>query len=150
MKRYAVLAIAAIVTLVMAACSSSSSSSGASGSSSESAGGSGDSLNASVKDFAIALDQSSVTSGEVTFDIANEGPSTHEFVVVQSDLAPDALPVSDNEVQEDDLNSIGEQEDIAPSTTTTLSLHLDPGSYVVFCNLTSHYEQGMYAGLTVT
>jgi uncharacterized cupredoxin-like copper-binding protein len=148
MKRYASLAVASIVTLVMAACSSSSSSS--SGSSGSAASGSDNSVNATVKDFAIALDQTSVSSGDVTFDIANEGPSTHEFVVVQSDLAPDALPVADDEVQEDDLNAIGEQEDIAASTTTTLSLQLDPGSYVIFCNITGHYEQGMHTALTVT
>ena len=155
MKRYAALAVAAIVTVVMAACSSSSSSSASSGSSSSSSGESPDSSSGTtvattVKDFAIAMDQATVPSGEVTFDIANEGPSAHEFVVVQSDLAPDALPVADNEVQEDTLDIIGEQEDIAPSTTPSLTLQLDPGSYVVFCNITSHYEQGMHAALTVT
>jgi uncharacterized cupredoxin-like copper-binding protein len=110
----------------------------------------GNSVGAALKDFAITLDTSSVATGEITFNLSNEGPSTHEFVVVQTDLAPDALPVKDDEVEEDTLNAIGEQEDIAASTTSTLSLQLDPGSYVVFCNITGHYSQGMYAGLTVT
>jgi uncharacterized cupredoxin-like copper-binding protein len=25
-----------------------------------------------------------------------------------------------------------------------------PGQYVVFCNITGHYSQGMYSGLTVS
>jgi uncharacterized cupredoxin-like copper-binding protein len=102
------------------------------------------------KDFAISLASSSVASGTVSFNIANEGPSAHEFVVIQSDLAPDALPVKDGVVEEDKVDGVGEQEDIAPGTTTTLSLDLAPGSYVVICNVPGHYEQGMSAGLTVT
>ena len=146
MKHFIVMAVTAVFAVGMIACSSSSSSSSSAGSSSATAGGVG----ATEKDFAITLAESSVPSGDVTFNISNEGPSAHEFVVVQSDLAPDALPVKDDEVQEDKLDSIGEQEDIAPNTTTDLTLTLDPGSYVVFCNITGHYEQGMYASLTVT
>jgi uncharacterized cupredoxin-like copper-binding protein len=86
----------------------------------------------------------------VSFNIANEGPSAHEFVVIQSDLASDALPVKDGVVEEDKVDGVGEQEDIAPGTTTTLSLDLAPGSYVVICNVPGHYEKGMSAGLTVT
>jgi uncharacterized cupredoxin-like copper-binding protein len=143
MKRYAVACVAALFTLAMTACSSdSSSSAGASGST----GG----IATTLKDFAITLGSSTAPAGEVTFDISNEGPSTHEFVVVNSDLAPDKLPVSDGEVEEDQLDSVGEQEDIAPSTTAELTLNLEPGSYVVFCNVTGHYEAGMHTGLTVS
>jgi uncharacterized cupredoxin-like copper-binding protein len=149
MKRYAVMPIAAVFALAMAACSSSSSSSSSSSEGSSSDSSTGASVGSVVKDFSITLDQSSVAAGEVTFNISNEGPSTHEFVVIQSDLAPDALPVSDDEVQEDQVDAIGEQEDIAANTTTDLSLDLAPGSYIVFCNITGHYSQGMYAGLTV-
>jgi uncharacterized cupredoxin-like copper-binding protein len=156
MKRSIVLIMTATFALAMAACSSSSSSSStAAGTSSTTATespdtGSGDTVASTEKDFAITLDSTSVASGEVTFNITNEGPSLHEFVVIQTDLAPDALPVKDNEVQEDKVDGIGEQEDIAPGTSTDLSLKLDPGSYVVICNITGHYEQGMHAGLTVT
>jgi uncharacterized cupredoxin-like copper-binding protein len=142
MKRYTVVFVAAVFALAMSACSSSSSSS-------SSAGGTGG-IPTTEKDFAIALGSSTATAGDVTFNISNEGPSAHEFVVVKSDLAPDALPVEDNEVQEDKLDAIGEQEDIAPGTTADLTLTLEPGSYVVFCNITGHYEQGMHAGLTVS
>lgn len=142
MKRYAIVFVVAVFALAMSACNSSSSSS-------SSAGGTGG-IAISEKDFAIALASSTATAGDVTFNISNEGPSAHEFVVVKSDDAPDALPVEDNEVQEDKLDAIGEQEDIAPGTTADLTLTLEPGSYVAFCNITGHYEQGMYAGLTVS
>jgi len=146
MKRFVASVCAGLFSVALVACGSSSSSSAAGTGSSSGSGGVG----ATEKDFAIALDASSVPAGNVTFNITNEGPSTHEFVVIQSDLAPDALPVADGEVEEDKVDGVGEQEDIAASTSTSLQLDLQPGSYVVICNLPGHYEQGMYAGLTVT
>jgi plastocyanin len=146
MKRIVVSVCAGLFSVALVACSSSSSSSSAGTGGSSGSGG----IGATEKDFAISLASSSAAAGDVSFDITNEGPSAHEFVVIASDLAPDALPVEDAEVQEDTVEVVGEQEDIAPSTTATLTLELDAGSYVVICNLPGHYEKGMYAGLTVT
>jgi uncharacterized cupredoxin-like copper-binding protein len=151
MKRGMALIVSSVSMIAMAACSSASSSaSSAAASVSQSVAASGSTVGATEKDFAIGLDTTSVSSGSVTFNITNAGPSTHEFVVFQTDAAPDALPVKDGEVQEDKLDNIGEQEDIESGATTALTLQLDAGSYVVICNLPGHYEQGMYAGLTVT
>jgi uncharacterized cupredoxin-like copper-binding protein len=136
-------AVVGVLMLATAACSSSSSSS-------SSAAAPEGGIAATEADFSIALDSTSVPSGDVSFSIENQGPSAHEFVIVQTDLAPDALPVKDNEVEEDQLTIVDEAEDIAPSTTADLTTNLDPGSYVIICNVTAHYEQGMRAGLTVT
>jgi uncharacterized cupredoxin-like copper-binding protein len=134
---------AAIAMLGGVACSSSSSSSSSTGSA---AGG----VSATEKDFSITLSSSTGTAGPVTFNITNEGPSTHEFVVIQTDDAPDALPVKNGTVDESGLTIVDENEDIAPSTTGTLSVDLKAGSYVIICNLPAHYEQGMHAGFTVS
>ena len=134
---------AAIAMLGGVACSSSSSSSSSAGST---AGG----VSATEKDFSITLSSSTGTAGPVTFNITNEGPSTHEFVVIQTDDAPDALPVKNGTVDENGLTIVDENEDIAPSTTATLSVDLKAGSYVIICNLPGHYEQGMHAGFTVS
>ena len=152
MKRFA-MAVAAVFTVAMAGCSSSSSSTSASaGGTTASPGGSGATVNATEKDFAIALDQSSAPSGGVTFSVTNQGPSKHEFVVFKTDLPADKLPVKNGQVNEDSkqLDHIDEQEDIATGSTSDLSVTLDPGSYVVICNIPGHYLQGMYAGLTVS
>jgi len=71
-------------------------------------------------------------------------------VVIQTDDAPDALPVKNGTVDEGGLTIVDENEDIAPSTTATLSVDLKAGSYVIICNLPGHYEQGMHAGFTVS
>ncbi len=119
--------------------------------------GSGATVSTTEKDFAIALDPSSVAAGTVSFDIQNEGPSEHEFVVFKTDLAPDALPTTTDEndaviVDEEGegLEAIDEEEDIAPGSSATLDVDLDAGSYVAICNLPGHYQQGMHVAFTVT
>ena len=137
------IAAAAVALLGAVACSSSSSSSSAGGSDS---GG----VSATEKDFEIDLATSSAPAGSVTFNISNEGPSTHEFVIVQTDDAPDALPTKNGTVDEENLTVVDEQEDIAPSTTATLTTNLDAGSYVIICNIPGHYEAGMHTAFTVS
>ena len=102
------------------------------------------------KDFGIALEEASTPAGSTTFDITNDGPSTHEFVVFTTDLAEDALPVDGSTVAEGDLDLVDEAEDIAPGVSTSLTVDLEPGTYVVICNVEGHYTAGMHAALTVT
>ena len=135
---------AALALFAAVGCSSSSSSTASSAGGSDTGG-----VSATEKDFSIDLASSSAPAGSVTFNISNEGPSTHEFVIVKSDDAPDALPVKDNEVEEDKLDVVDEAEDIAPSTTATLTTDLEAGSYVIICNVTGHYEAGMHTAFTV-
>jgi uncharacterized cupredoxin-like copper-binding protein len=136
------IVVAAIALVGGVACSSSSSSS----SSGSSAGG----VSATEKDFSITLSSSTGTAGPVTFNISNEGPSTHEFVVIKTDDAPDALPVKNGTVDEDGLTIVDENEDIAPGTTAELPVDLEAGSYVIICNVSGHYEAGMHTGFTVS
>jgi uncharacterized cupredoxin-like copper-binding protein len=151
------IAVPALLLLVFGvACSSSddnsSASSGSSGSSTQSSSTSGG-VGATEKDFAITLDSSTADAGSVTFDITNQGPSTHEFVVFKTDLAPDALPTDDKGTVDEEgkgLKHIDEVEDIAAGSSQTLTTNLDPGNYVVICNLPGHYQQGMHAPLTVS
>lgn len=119
------------------------------GSSDGASGADSGGVSATVKDFEIALSSATADNGDVSFSIENEGPSTHEFVVVKSDAAPDQLPVENGSVSEDGIDLIGEAEDIPPSTTTDLTLDLQPGSYIIMCNIAGHYEQGMHTGFTV-
>jgi uncharacterized cupredoxin-like copper-binding protein len=101
------------------------------------------------------LGSSSGTAGSVTFTVTNNGPSEHEFVVLQTDLAADQLPITtENGAQiaseeASDITNIGEAEDIQSGSTTTLTLQLPAGTYVMICNLPAHYGLGMRAGFTV-
>ena len=87
----------------------------------------------------------------MTFDVAERGPSTHEFVVFKTDLAPDALPVDDNGdvAESDEFAPVDEIEDITTSDKPELTVDLEEGDYVIICNVTAHYGEGMHAPLTV-
>jgi uncharacterized cupredoxin-like copper-binding protein len=105
-----------------------------------------------LRDFEIELGATSAPAGEVTFEVHNEGPSVHEFVVFQTDLAPDELPTDDdgNVAEGEDFEPVDEIEDIAVDDDPTLTADLEAGPYVLVCNVPGHYAQGMAAAFTVT
>lgn len=147
------VALIAAIGLGLAACSSSSSSSTPTTDTTTTAPtGTGD-VGVAEKDFEISLDSSSAPAGEVTFTVANAGPSVHEFVVFKTDLAADQLP-TDNKGDVDEsgagVTHIDEIEDIAAgSTDSTLKVDLESGAYVLICNLPGHYGLGMHTAFTV-
>jgi uncharacterized cupredoxin-like copper-binding protein len=122
-------------------------------------GGGGNKVDATLSNFKIVLGSSSAKTGEVTFKIKNDGPSTHEFVVFKTDLAPDALPTKDENgvtiVDEEGagVEAIDEKEDIPSGSSTSLTVNLAAGKYVLICNISDdggHYKNGMDVGFTVT
>jgi uncharacterized cupredoxin-like copper-binding protein len=132
-----IVTLACVLSVATVGCSSNSSAAG-------------DGIPVTAQDFSITVSPTSIAAGEVTFDVTNQGPSTHEFVIIKSDQDPGSFPVEDGEVPEDTLDVIDEIEDIAPNTSPSLTVSLDAGFYVLMCNLPDHYQQGMHAGLTVT
>jgi uncharacterized cupredoxin-like copper-binding protein len=104
-----------------------------------------------LKDFEIDSSQQIVSSGNVVFHIYNESPSTHEFVLVKTDIAPDNLPVAPDglSINEEHLDDVGEISEVETQTSRTLSLNLAPGQYVFFCNLEGHFLGGMHGVLEV-
>jgi uncharacterized cupredoxin-like copper-binding protein len=106
-----------------------------------------------LRDFEIELSETNLDGGELSFMATNEGPSVHEFEVfsVPDGVDAERLPVSDSvaDTEGEGLEVIDEVEDIAPATTASLLLSLEPGTYAVICNLPGHYEQGMHAAFTV-
>ena len=50
-------------------------------------------VNVELGEWFVNADSTSVTAGSVTFDVSNSGGQTHEFIIIQTDLAPDALSV---------------------------------------------------------
>ncbi len=107
-------------------------------------------VTATLTDTGIILDQKSVTSGEVTFVVKNEGTLLHELVVVKTDLAPDKLPAdADEPGKVSEEGSQGESGDLNAGETKEFKLNLDPGKYVLMCNEPGHYLMGMHVALLV-
>jgi uncharacterized cupredoxin-like copper-binding protein len=108
-------------------------------------------LHVKIKDFTVQPARLSVEDGLVTLSVWNEGPSTHEFVVVPSDRSADELPIAVDgiSVDEDAVVPVDELAEIEAKERGILSLSLSPGHYVLFCNLEGHYLAGMHASLEV-
>lgn len=113
-------------------------------------------VDAALTTYKITVDKNSVSSGEVTFHIHNDATDlTHEFVVFKTDLPPDQLPLNDEGIVDEETGAItliDEAEDIEPGMSTDLTVNLEPGNYVLVCNVDSeelHYQHGMYTAFTV-
>jgi uncharacterized cupredoxin-like copper-binding protein len=110
-----------------------------------------------LSEFSITVDPSSVESGEVSFAVENVGAIIHEFVVVSTDLdSSDLATTADGSVDEagEGITPIDEIEDIEAGDSGSLTVSLDPGNYVLFCNVVDgdqvHYQAGMHTTFTVT
>jgi uncharacterized cupredoxin-like copper-binding protein len=104
-------------------------------------------ITAALADTSIVLADGSAPAGPVSFDIANDGTTVHEFEVLRTEIAADALPVESGVVQTsaEGIEIVDEVEEIAPGSTAALSVDLAPGAYVVICNIPTHYDAGMFA-----
>jgi hypothetical protein len=176
------------LVLLLAACSSSG------------PAAAGRELDVTIKDFKVLPSVDATERGTVTFEISNEGPTTHEFVVAElddplrgSDRSSDdggasastsrgdgygapssttsraygygtdtdgtsdetshdtLLPLADDglTVDEDAIHVVDELDEVLDGSQDPLTVSLDPGTYVLFCNLEGHYLAGMYATIEV-
>jgi hypothetical protein len=105
------------------------------------------------KDYRISSSVRTVPAGIVSFDIYNRGPSTHEFVVFETNEPADELPLGADGLTVDEgspsLHHVGEFSQVDVGEWRTLALRLSPGRYVLVCNLEGHYLGGMHYVVTV-
>jgi uncharacterized cupredoxin-like copper-binding protein len=114
---------------------------------------SGTPVNVRLEDFKVQPDAAVVPAGTVRLRILNHGPTSHEFIVVRTDRAPDRLPLQSDglTVNEDapGIDLLDEVDGLDIDDRQTLVLRLTPGNYVLYCNLEGHYLGGMHASLAV-
>jgi uncharacterized cupredoxin-like copper-binding protein len=110
-------------------------------------------VNVLLEDFKVRQDAAVVPAGTVSFRILNQGPTSHQFIVVRTDRAPDKLPLQrDGLTVNEDAPGVDLVDDVAGldiDERQTLVLRLAPGQYVFYCNFEGHYLGGMHASLTV-
>src|SRR5262245_38319694 len=161
------MALAALTTLSLVSAGCGSNGGGPSGSSigttpqgtTGGATASGITVNVTEQEFAILPASATAPAGPVTFKVTNTGPDeVHEFVVLSTELAPDALPTKQDGSADEEgagVTPVDEIEDIAVGDSPALTVSLDPGNYVFICNIVdadtgeSHYHEGMRVGFTV-
>jgi uncharacterized cupredoxin-like copper-binding protein len=110
-------------------------------------------LRAALTDFEITGLPSKLKAGTVTLISTNEGHGVvHEIRLVKTNLPTDQLPLEiDGRVDEDnaEFTTIAAVEDLDPGMRGEVTVRLEPGRYVYFCNEHNHYAVGMRGELTV-
>jgi uncharacterized cupredoxin-like copper-binding protein len=119
-------------------------------------------VDATVSQWKIAAD-STAPAGDVTFRVTNGGSIVHEMLVLKTKTPANKIPITDagdppvpvttGADKIDESSSIGEtgEPDLQPGATRTFTLKkLQPGHYVLVCNIADHYANGMRTTLTVT
>jgi uncharacterized cupredoxin-like copper-binding protein len=102
------------------------------------------------EDFKISA-PTRLPAGDVTLRVHNRGPDRHEMIVVREADGPLPLRSDNLTLDEDALESVtaGTLEPGEPGGVRDLQVHLDPGRYVLFCNMSGHYLGGMQAEVVV-
>lgn len=102
--------------------------------------------------MSVTVDKSTVPAGEVSFVATNKSADyIHEMIVIKVTDPNVALPylAADQKIDEDAANHLGEVAELDPGASGTLTLTLDPGTYVLLCNVPGHYMAGMWTKITV-
>ena len=120
-----------------------------SGGSDDGDGGDGGSVAVVLSEWAVAPSPTSVDSGAVVLTAQNDGAVPHQLTIARTDLAADALPTAGGLVDEAGLDVLGATGEFLGGESEDLSVELEAGSYVLFCNVAGHYDLGMHAGFTV-
>jgi uncharacterized cupredoxin-like copper-binding protein len=165
MKTHRALAAILGMSLAVVACSSPAASPTSQPPASEggapaSAGAGGTPVGVTLKEWSVGSDATSGPAGDFTFTATNEGPEdAHELVVIKTDLALTELPTDDTGAVDEageGIEVIDEIEEIEVGSSADLTVTLEPGAYVLICNIydeaeqEAHYEMGMRAPFTVS
>lgn len=136
MRVFSVTALAAM--LVAAACGGAAT------------GGTATRVAVTLSDKDIALSETSVPAGKVTFAVKNGGTLVHSMVVIKTNLDPAKLPVDPKDPGKvEERGSVGTLSQTDKGLSKELTLDLTPGKYVLVCNEPAHYLLGMRLGFTV-
>lgn len=130
------------------------------GTASAAPGAGGTTIDVALQEWAVVPSANAAPAGEVTFTVTNSGPAdVHEFVILKTDLGSSSLPVDATGAVDETgagIEVIDEIENIAVGGSQDLTVTLEPGAYVLLCNifdeteLEAHYAMGMRIDFTVS
>lgn len=108
-------------------------------------------IDVSLREFVVEPSIDTAPAGTITFNVTSDASIFHNLKVIATDLAPDALPVDDAlfAVDEEQVDVVASTADLDPGEQETLTVELAAGSYVLICNIPTHYGAGMTVVFTV-
>jgi uncharacterized cupredoxin-like copper-binding protein len=109
-------------------------------------------IDLSISEYAIDTESSPLPHGDTELKATHVGAEAHDLVVLRTELAPDALPTTADDTVDQEaegLEVVGTFGEIEPGEVVSLTLDLEAGTYVIICNVPTHYEQGMRAAIAL-
>ncbi len=133
----ALLAIGAAVAVPIVGCGGSddedsTSNAATPASTAGTGGGAGGTVDLTATDFKFSPSDPTVKSGQVTFNLKNDGQAPHSIEI-------EDVNGSDQELEGD----------VSPGSDGTLPVNLAPGTYEFYCPVDDHKEMGMEGEITV-
>lgn len=101
----------------------------------------------------IAANPGTIKAGTVRFHVVNQSKTvTHEMIVVRVKSPDETLPAMAraDRIDEKKISHLGEVANLKPGKSGNLRLALKAGNYLLICNETGHFHQGMKTAFTVT
>jgi uncharacterized cupredoxin-like copper-binding protein len=106
------------------------------------------------RDFAIHMQTTLLHTGNYVFVDRNHGPSAHELVMWKTPDPANRLPLRANHRVNEEApeleSTIDSGSSLQPGETRILTANLEPGHYVIVCDLPGHYLAGMHVDITVS
>lgn len=118
----------------------------------------GETVAVTLSDFLIET-EATLTAGEVTFDVVNDGSSefNHEFAIIAAATYEELPKLANGAVDEDALAEgqfLGRTGRLEPGQAESITFDLEPGAYLFICNINfgpnSHAAAGQTLAVTVS
>jgi uncharacterized cupredoxin-like copper-binding protein len=105
----------------------------------------------SERDFHISTTTTHIAAGDVELRVHNAGPDQHELITLPErpggvPLRNDGLTVNEEAIQSSEPGSL---DPASAGATRYLRVRLEPGRYLLFCNMAGHFMAGMKTTLVV-
>ena len=92
----------------------------------------GEAVTVTAVEFELRGDGDGVRAGEVELTLVNDGSSSHDLVVERDGEEVAAVPA------------------VGPGSSSSATVALEPGEYVVYCSVANHRAMGMETTIEVT
>jgi uncharacterized cupredoxin-like copper-binding protein len=101
----------------------------------------------------ITVDLVEIPAGEVTFTVVNESQDFYHSVTISAVEDPSReLPylIDKMMVDEEAAGTTARVKELKPRAFGKVTVDMQPGTYILYCNIAGHYVMGMWTIVTVT
>lgn len=101
----------------------------------------------------ITIGTVEIPAGEVTFRVVNESQEFYHSMAISPVANPSkALPYLIDKVMVDEeaAGTTARVKELKPHDSASMTVDMQPGTYILYCNIAGHYVMGMWTMVTVT